>query len=193
MRWTVRHVGTITFLIVVLGNQLVVSDSLSIVDTYVYVWCGWLLWLETLKACTSKLKSEACSLITNTKWWTIMLRLCSDVWSANCEQGISIYELWVELWKRNLVWKWCQNSLKRSKMESKYAAYEVKMSSLGACESVFETNNPAWCRQGGPKTVCPKFRSSFLGSFWTSFWKTFETQTASKDEVCFRCVSGLEI
>ena len=111
----------------VVGNQLVVSDSLFIDDTFVYVWCGWLLWLGTLKAGTSK-QCEACSLIINTKWWTVMLRLCSDVWSATCEQGISIYELLVELCSRKMVWNWYENSLKRSKMGSKYALYVVKMS-----------------------------------------------------------------
>ena len=113
--------------------------------------------------------AKACSLSINAKWWTIMPRLCSDVWSASCEPGISIYELWVELCKGNLVWKWCQNSLKKSKMGSKYGPYEVKMSSLGACESVFETNNPSWCRQGGPKADLRSSDKAFLGPFGSRF------------------------
>ena len=52
---------------------------------------------------------------------------------TNCELNFAS-----EIWSGK-----CQNSLKRPKMGSKYAPYEVKMSSLGACESVFETNNPA--------------------------------------------------
>ena len=33
------HVDTINLLVVVLGDQLAVSDLLPTVDTYVYVWC----------------------------------------------------------------------------------------------------------------------------------------------------------
>ena len=37
-----------------------------------------------------------------------------------------------------------------------------------------------------------QFRSSILGSFLVSFWKTWETKTASIDEVCVRCTFGIE-
>ena len=66
-------------------------------------------------------------------------------------------------------------------MGSKYAPYEVKMSSLEACEGAFETKNLAGRRQGDPQALCH------------SSDQTFETQTAMKDDVCFRCASGLEI
>ena len=37
-----------------------------------------------------------------------------------------------------------------------------------------------------------QFRPSILGSFLVSFWKTWETKTASIDEVCVRCTFGIE-
>ena len=54
-------------------------------------------------------------------------------------------------------------------MGSKYGPYEVKMSSLGACESVFETNIPSRCRQGGPKADLRSSDRAFLGPFGPRF------------------------
>ena len=113
-------VGTlnrITFLIVVLGLWSG-EKQFAVHCFYVCVRMCWVLWVEPLKAEISKLKSEACSPITITKWWIIMVTVCFDVWSTSFELGTSLYKLGVELCKRNLPWKWCQNRLKRWRFES---------------------------------------------------------------------------
>ena len=61
------------------------------------------------------------------------------------------------------------DELKRLKIGSKWGLYEVKMSCLRACEGAFETNNPAWCRQSGPKAVCHSSDQAFWGPFGPHF------------------------
>ena len=50
-------------------------------------------------------------------------------------------------------------------MGSEYAPYEVKMSSLEACEGAFETKNLAGRRQGDPQALC----HSSTQAFWDRF------------------------
>ena len=133
----VEDVGTLTFLIVVLGTRLVISDSLSIVCTYVYV-CCWLLWVGTLKAGTSKLKCEAWPLIMKTSWWTIMPRLCSvfDLQFLNSEPRYTNCELNFasESWSGNddrTAWRGRKWGLNMLYVRAKWAAWRPVNGSLG--------------------------------------------------------------
>ena len=79
------------------------------------------------------------------------------------------------------------------KIEVQVASIWGQNHNLEGLGGVFETKNPAWCGQRGPKVDLRQFRPSILGSFWGTFWKTLDTKTVSKDEVWFIYIVGTEI
>ena len=65
-------------------------------------------------------------------------------------------------------------------MGSNWPPYEVKMSLLRAWEGVFETKNPVWGAQTGPKVVCPSSDKAFWGPFGTHFGRIWRLQQCQK-------------
>ena len=61
-------------------------------------------------------------------------------------------------------------------MGSKYVPYEVKMSSLEACEGAFEAKSLAGLRQGDPQALCHSADQAFWGGFGAHFGRLFRNR-----------------
>ena len=144
-----------------------------------------------LNAWTSTLQSVWCCVTLTTEWWTMRTstRLCSDKWVMNSGSRYRNCVLCSanKNWTSNNVWtagswrKW------------------VQLASIWSQNELLEGLwRRLWDQEAG--LISPKgslgwfaqFRPSILEGFSTSFWNTLDTESASKDEVSFRCNFGIE-
>ena len=76
--------------------------------------------------------------------------------------------------------QWCQSCSQREEMRSSWPPDEVKMSLWRDCEGVFETKNPAWCGQRGPKVVCHSSDKAFWKPFGLHFGRLWRLKRRHK-------------